>query len=61
MVSIFAFQLNLYRYNLGELAGVFVLVLCFILSSIPYSHLIGMYFENEFYAFVVGLCRLNQS
>jgi hypothetical protein len=44
-----AFNIDQYK---GQLGGVFVLVLCFILSSIPYSHLIGFYFNNEFYAFV---------
>jgi len=36
---------------------VFVLLLCFICSSITYAHLLGFYFKNEFFAFVglVGL------
>ena len=49
MIIFAGFNIEQYR---GELSGVFVLLLCFILSSIPYSHLMGFYFENEFYAFV---------
>ena len=49
MIIFAAFDINQYK---GELWGVFVLVLCFILSAIPYTHFVGLYFENEFYAFV---------
>jgi ABC-type Na+ transport system ATPase subunit NatA len=49
MIIFAAFNIDQYK---GQLTGVFVLVLCFIISSIPYSHLVGFYFMNEFYAFV---------
>ena len=34
------------------LRGVFVLLLTFTFCAIPYTHLLGFYYENEFYAFV---------
>ena len=49
MIIFAAFDIEQYR---GELGGVFVLLLCFVCSSITYTHLLGFYFANEFYAFV---------
>lgn len=49
MIIFAAFDIEQYR---GELGGVFVLLLCFVCSSVAYTHLLGFYFANEFYAFV---------
>ena len=49
MIIFAAFDIEQYR---GELGGVFVLLLCFVCSSITYTHLLGFYFVNEFYAFI---------
>ena len=49
MIIFAAFDIEQYR---GELGGVFVLLFCFVCSSITYTHLLGFYFANEFYAFV---------
>ena len=50
IMAIFAaFNIEQYR---GQLDAVFVLTLCFIACSITYTHLVGFYYKNEFYAFV---------
>lgn len=49
MIVFAAFDIEQYR---GELRAVFVLLLCFVCSSITYTHLLGFYFKNEFFAFV---------
>ena len=49
MIIFAAFNIEQYR---GQLDAIFVLTLCFILCSITYTHLVGFYYKNEFYAFV---------
>ncbi len=49
MIVFAAFDVDNYD---GELVGVFALLVGFIVCAIPYTHLLGFYFENEFYAFV---------
>ena len=49
MIIFAAFNIEQYR---GQLDAIFVLTLCFIFCSITYTHLVGFYFKNEFYAFV---------
>jgi ABC-type multidrug transport system ATPase subunit len=50
VVCLFA-AFNIAQYR-GQLEAISVLLISFIASSIGYTHLLGFYFSNEFYAFV---------